>query len=123
MHPIEPTRTTLFATLSDGDFVARTRAARLPTTYRRGAHLFRTGEPCDAVTVVIDGYVRLARPQPGGASVTPGIARPGDWVGVAALCGAPRHDRHAISLSRVRAVDIPTAALRRGRPRPASPRR
>lgn len=82
-----------------------------PRTYRRGEELFHAGDPCDSLFVVLDGFVRLARPVAGGAEVTVGIVRSGGLLGIAALLGHALHDNSAEALGFVRAVELPVPAL------------
>jgi len=79
--------------------------------YRSGVLVFRTGDPCLGITVVLDGFVRLFRRMGDGAEITTGIVPPGGLLAVAALRGECRHDDHAEALGYVRTVEIPIATV------------
>lgn len=110
MRPIELRRVALFATATPADLAA-TAAATRSLDYRRGARLFRAGDPCDSAAVVLDGVVRLFRRLPDGAEVTTGIVRAGGLLTLCALRGAAAHDDHAEALGQVRTAELPTAVL------------
>jgi CRP-like cAMP-binding protein len=61
----------------------RTRLGQLcpPKTYRRGDYLFRAGDRCDALTIVIRGQIKLTRPTPSGQERIIFIAGEGDLLG------------------------------------------
>ena len=70
----------LFAGLDDAAWQAL--AARLTTrTLRRGEHLFREGDPGDALHVVADGKVKITRAAPDGRENVIAILGPGDLLG------------------------------------------
>ncbi|RIH87857.1 Crp/Fnr family transcriptional regulator [Calidithermus roseus] len=52
-----------------------------PKTYRRGDHLFRAGDRCDALIIVILGQIKLARLTPWGQERIIFIAGEGDLLG------------------------------------------
>lgn len=106
MLPVELRRVPLFAAMTPAELAAITAAAR-SSDYAHGGQMFRTGDPCADVIVVLRGYVRLFRFASGGAEVTTGIVRPGGLVAVTALCGGTNHDGEAQALGRVRTIEIP----------------
>lgn len=110
---VDVTRIPFFAGLPERDLRAVESAIRL-ARYRRGACLVRGGEPCTHVAVVLEGFVRRTRRQPDGAVVTAALIRSGGLVGADALRGAAVHDGHAETLTNVRVVEIPIAAVLTG---------
>lgn len=76
--------------------------------FRRGERLFRAGEPCQVVGIVLAGLVRLTRPLPGGDRVTVGLVRPGGLLSAVPLQGRPRHDNDAEALGPGRGAEFPT---------------
>ena len=110
MTPIEFRRVTLFAAMPRKTVAEMAIASRWQG-YRSGVLVFRTGDPCLGITVVLDGFVRLFRLTGDGTEITTGIVPPGGLLAVAALRGECRHDDHAEALGYVRTVEIPIATV------------
>jgi len=103
---IELRRIAPFAALPPATLGAVASLAGLRTC-RRGERLFRAGDPCGSMFVVLDGFVRLARPLPNGIEATVGVAGPGRLLGAAVLLGRSSHDSSTEALGIVRAVELP----------------
>jgi len=110
MHPAELRRFRPFATLASADLMGIASVAR-SCHYQHGARIFRAGDPCAGVILVLDGFVRLSRCTSNGAEVVTGIVRPGCLAAVAALRGAATHDHDAEALGHVRAVEVPASPV------------
>ncbi len=99
-----------FAALPREERTALSAAARL-CVYRHGERLFQAGDTCADVVIMLDGYVRLFRANPGGPEVTMSLASHGSIVSVAALRGDTTHDAFAEAIGFVRTVEISAATL------------
>ncbi|HET8632429.1 MAG TPA: Crp/Fnr family transcriptional regulator [Thermomicrobiales bacterium] len=108
VQPIDLSRAPLFAALPPDHLAAVARAASL-RRYRRGAILYRRGEPCRRLAVVLDGLVSLGRPGGSGGTVTRALVPAGGLLGVEALRGVDVHDSDAVALARVSAAELPIA--------------
>lgn len=58
---------------------------------KKGAPLFRRGQPCREIFVVRAGVIRLLRPQADGATAVMYVARAGDWVAESSLFAERYH--------------------------------
>lgn len=77
----------LFAGIDDRAWAAL--SSRVGTvTLPRGAHLFRKGDPGDAVYVVVDGKVKISLASPDGRENVLAILGPGDLLGELSLFDA-----------------------------------
>ncbi len=110
VYSVELRQLLLFAALTPAELAGVAAAAR-SADYRHGMQLFQAGYPCDGVTFVLTGFVRLARLAADGAEVTTGIVGPGGPAAVGALRGHMEHDDTADALGRVRTVEISAALL------------
>jgi len=110
MRPLELRQVPLFAPMTRADLATVAMVVRR-VDCRRGTVLFSAGDPCAGISVVLDGVVRLFRRTPGRRDVTTGIVRAGGLMALCALCGEVTHRDHAEALTRVRAVELPAAAL------------
>lgn len=110
MHPTELRRFPPFATLTSAELTGIAAVAR-SRTYRHGVRMFRAGDRCADVTLVLDGFVRLSRRPSSGPEVLTGIIRPGGLAALAPLRGAATHDHDAEALGYVRAVEVPAAPV------------
>ena len=80
-------------------------------TYRHGERVLHAGDGCTAVSILLDGFVRLFRTNPDGAEVTTAIVPPGSIVAMAMLRGDAQHDAHAEAIGHVRTVELPAATF------------
>lgn len=89
-------------------------AAAAVSRLRRGASLFRAGDPADTVYIVRDGWVKLASDTESGRTVVHQLAGPGDLLGsVDLLAGERERLADAIALTDVQLYSIPGADLLR----------
>lgn len=81
----------------------RTRLGQIcpPNTYGRGDYLFRAGDPCSGLTIVIHGQVKLARLSPSGQERILFIAGPGDLLGTNFLDPEARFRSDGVCLGEV----------------------
>ncbi|WP_018466347.1 Crp/Fnr family transcriptional regulator [Calidithermus timidus] len=81
----------------------RTRLGQIcpPKTYRRSEHLFRVGDRCDALTIVIRGQIKLTRLTPLGQERIIFIAGEGDLLGTNFLDPKARFHSDGVCLGEV----------------------
>lgn len=111
MLPVELLHIPLFASLRSATLVSVASQVAV-CSHARGALLFRAGDACDDVTLLLDGVVRLSRREQRGAARTVALIRPGGLVSVVALRGEPEHVNEAVALTAVRVVNVPIAAVK-----------
>lgn len=110
MLPVELIRIPIFALLRP-DALASTAAIASIHFHRRGTRMFRAGDACEEMSLLLDGFVRLFRVQPSGAERTVALIRPGGVLAIAGLRAEEAHVNDAEALSDARVVDLPVAAL------------
>lgn len=69
-----------------------------PRTYLADEHVYRAGEPADALYVVAEGRVRVSQVTPDGVGTVTDVLVPGELFGAMGTLGEPSHRQSASAL-------------------------
>lgn len=103
-------QTDLFASISAGETEAIVAASRLRTC-RRGQVIFTTGDPGDALLVVLSGRVKVVVRSADGGELTLAVVRPGGVVGELSVTDGGPRSADAETLEESRLLFIPREVI------------
>jgi CRP-like cAMP-binding protein len=103
-------QTALFSSASAGEIEALVSASRL-RTFRRGQVVFSTGDPGDALLVVLSGLIKVVVRSAEGAELTLAIVRAGGVLGELSVTDGGPRSADAETLEECRLLFIPRGVI------------